>query len=88
LIANAGLQILTIAVGGEADLGDPTNLWTQWFDSRGITCVLIRPDHYVFGALASNDDIAALAGRYRARIRAITSTTTIARTPESATTSA
>jgi 2-polyprenyl-6-methoxyphenol hydroxylase-like FAD-dependent oxidoreductase len=88
LIADAGLQVLTIAAGGEADLGDPTNLWTQWFDSHGITCVLIRPDHYVFGALASNDDIAALAGQYRARIRAITSTTTIVATPESATTSA
>jgi hypothetical protein len=88
LLEDAGIQVLTIAADGEADLYDPTNLWTQWFDSRGITCVLIRPDHYVFGALACNDDVAALVGQYRARIRAITSRTTIARTPESATTSA
>ncbi len=88
LLEHAGVQALTIAADGEPDLYDPTNLWTQWFDSRGITCVLIRPDYYVFGALASNDDIAALVAQYCVRVRAITSTTTSARTPESATTSA
>jgi 2-polyprenyl-6-methoxyphenol hydroxylase-like FAD-dependent oxidoreductase len=88
LVDDAELTVLTIAAGGGGDLDDPTNLWTQWFDSWGITCVLIRPDHYVFGALACNDDIAALAGQYLARVRARVSTTTVTRTPESATTSA
>jgi 2-polyprenyl-6-methoxyphenol hydroxylase-like FAD-dependent oxidoreductase len=88
LLEHAGVQVLTVAADGETDLNDPTNSWTQWFDSRGITCVLIRPDHYVFGALACNDGIAALVGQYRDHVHAVTPTPTIARTPAAATTSA
>jgi 2-polyprenyl-6-methoxyphenol hydroxylase-like FAD-dependent oxidoreductase len=47
-------------------LADPTGAWTAWFDTHGVAAVLLRPDHYIFGAAA---DAARLTSSYADQLR-------------------
>lgn len=69
ILVGSGLQVLSIGPEGNADLHDATGLWAQWFDQHAISAALIRPDHYIFGAVATADRIQALVSQYRDRIR-------------------
>jgi 2-polyprenyl-6-methoxyphenol hydroxylase-like FAD-dependent oxidoreductase len=53
--------VFTLTVG----LCDPDGAWTRWFESHHIRVVLIRPDHYVFGAVTDLADTKELVTRYR-----------------------
>jgi 2-polyprenyl-6-methoxyphenol hydroxylase-like FAD-dependent oxidoreductase len=46
-------------------VGPGNNAWARWFESHDIRAVLIRPDHYVFGAVTDLADIKELVTRYR-----------------------
>ncbi len=63
-----GLRILSVAADGDPDLGDSTGGWARWFESHGVAAVLIRPDRYIFGAVAATSAIPALIDQYRSRI--------------------
>jgi hypothetical protein len=60
----AGVRVMTIAVTGDPDLLDQKHCWTEWFDQHKVVCVLVRPDHYVFGAVESYTDLGQLADQY------------------------
>ncbi|GAB2638161.1 bifunctional 3-(3-hydroxy-phenyl)propionate/3-hydroxycinnamic acid hydroxylase [Gordonia jinhuaensis] len=72
----AGADVRTVRFGEEAGSGiaapttltDPTGAWSQWFGAGGVAAMLVRPDHYVFGAVARPDDLPALARQYRDRL--------------------
>jgi hypothetical protein len=49
---------------GSADLGDPDGAWASWFETHRIRAVLIRPDHYIFGAVTDLADTKELITRY------------------------
>lgn len=68
-LTDAGLTVLTVGPDG-ADLGDPTGRWGTWFDTHGIAAALIRPDHYIFGAVTADGDPAALAADFVDRVHA------------------
>jgi hypothetical protein len=55
-----------VVVLGELD--DLDGRLTAWFDEHGIDAVLVRPDAYVFGAVASLDDLPALLDELRAHL--------------------
>jgi 2-polyprenyl-6-methoxyphenol hydroxylase-like FAD-dependent oxidoreductase len=55
-----------------ADLRDPDGAWTRWFEAHHIRAVLIRPDHYVFGAVTDLADTKELITRYGDLVRART----------------
>ncbi len=50
----------TVGAGPQCDLHDADGAWTQWFRSHDIAAVLLRPDHYVFGAFADLGDTTKL----------------------------
>jgi catechol 2,3-dioxygenase-like lactoylglutathione lyase family enzyme len=54
------------------ELEDLDGRLTAWLDEHGIEAVLIRPDHYVFGAVTALDSLPALVDELRAQL-AITS---------------
>jgi hypothetical protein len=54
-------------------LRDPDGDWTRWFEAHHIRAVLIRPDHYVFGAVTDPADTQELVARYGELARARTS---------------
>jgi hypothetical protein len=56
-------------VVGPTGLADPTGVWTTWFDTHGIAAVLIRPDHYVFGAVADTTETTRLTASYLTQLR-------------------
>lgn len=68
----AGVSLLSIGAVGAPDLGDPTGAWSHWFDSHGVAAVLLRPDHYIVGALADRDCIPPLLGQFLDSVRAST----------------
>ena len=41
---------------------------TEWLDGHGAHAVLVRPDFYVFGSVASRDDLPALVSDLRAQL--------------------
>ena len=49
---------------GSVELGDPDGAWRAWFDAHHIRAVLIRPDHYIFGAVTDLADAKELITRY------------------------
>ncbi|SDC04303.1 flavoprotein hydroxylase [Raineyella antarctica] len=67
------VQPLAIAVTGSADLQDPTGAWTDWFTQNRVAAVLIRPDHYIFGAVTDIAELSQLVDEYQDRIAASTS---------------
>ncbi|MDJ0105521.1 bifunctional 3-(3-hydroxy-phenyl)propionate/3-hydroxycinnamic acid hydroxylase [Rhodococcus erythropolis] len=68
LLDEADVRWLRVAEDGTPDLHDPTGQWTRWFDGNGIDGVLIRPDHYIFGAIAGREQVAPLVEQYRDRL--------------------
>jgi 2-polyprenyl-6-methoxyphenol hydroxylase-like FAD-dependent oxidoreductase len=71
LLDRCAVRVFSIAAHGSPDLLDEAGTWTEWFAVNDIACVLVRPDHYIFGALASRDNIAQLAEQYHAKIHAV-----------------
>ena len=71
ILEDCGVRVLTIAVHGGPDLLDETRCWTDWFAVNDISCVLVRPDHYVFGALGSCAQIDQLAQQYHKRLHPV-----------------
>jgi 2-polyprenyl-6-methoxyphenol hydroxylase-like FAD-dependent oxidoreductase len=43
---------------------------TAWLDEHAVAAVVVRPDHYVFGAVAALDDPPALIDDLRAQLHA------------------
>jgi 2-polyprenyl-6-methoxyphenol hydroxylase-like FAD-dependent oxidoreductase len=74
VLEKAGVRIVTTDVDGDPDLVDGEGCWKAWFANHSIKCVLVRPDHYVFGALDSCADIASIAGQYLTKIHPTGST--------------
>jgi len=60
LLVEAEIAVKSIAVTGDPDLRDFTGRWTKWFTANDIAAVLVRPDHYVYGAVAVQDEASAL----------------------------
>jgi 2-polyprenyl-6-methoxyphenol hydroxylase-like FAD-dependent oxidoreductase len=71
LLNRCDVRVFSIAAHGSPDLLDEAETWTEWFAVNDIACVLVRPDHYIFGALASRNNIAHLAEQYHDKIRAV-----------------
>lgn len=65
-----GGQVVSIAERGDPDLGDPTGAWTQWFAGQGVTAVLLRPDHYIFGVSSDDTATGRLVDTYLGRVGA------------------
>lgn len=63
-----GIRVVTIAADGDPDLDDVTGAWTQWFQNHCLAAVLVRPDHYIFGAAPDPAMIPALIDQYHSRI--------------------
>ena len=75
LLERSDVRVMTVDSAGDPDLlDDEDRSWTQWFDSNNAVCVLARPDHYIFGAIASSTEIDELAHQYFARIHAVDAT--------------
>ncbi|MET8873215.1 bifunctional 3-(3-hydroxy-phenyl)propionate/3-hydroxycinnamic acid hydroxylase [Nocardia sp. NPDC004604] len=68
-LAASDIIAKSVAVNGNPDLRDFTGEWGRWFDANGVAAVLIRPDHYVFGAAPGVDGAAELAAAYTTRLR-------------------
>ncbi|WP_063057157.1 bifunctional 3-(3-hydroxy-phenyl)propionate/3-hydroxycinnamic acid hydroxylase MhpA [Nocardia salmonicida] len=66
ILAAAEVTPISVAVDGYPDLGDHEGVWSAWMSAHGVAAVLIRPDHYIFGAISSLDEVAALAADYPA----------------------
>lgn len=64
------VQVMTVGEEGSPDLIDDNHCWTEWFGHHEVACVLVRPDRYIFGALASGADIPRLADQYRSQLHA------------------
>jgi hypothetical protein len=67
-LEQAGVRVITVGVGRDSDVDDPERSFTSWFDAHDISYVLVRPDRYVFGAVADWENLAELASQYRARL--------------------
>jgi len=68
VLQHAGVQIVTLGSEGDPDLVDGAGHWAEWFARNDIAAVLVRPDHYVFGAVGSFADIPSLAYQYADKI--------------------
>ncbi|WP_285032727.1 bifunctional 3-(3-hydroxy-phenyl)propionate/3-hydroxycinnamic acid hydroxylase [Mycolicibacterium sp. lyk4-40-TYG-92] len=67
-LRHAGVQIVALGNEGDCDLVDGDGHWAEWFARNDIAAVLVRPDHYVFGAVGSYADIPSLANQYAEKI--------------------
>jgi 3-(3-hydroxy-phenyl)propionate hydroxylase len=57
-IARIGLTVATIApTGGGGKLEEQDDVMAAWFDRHGATAVLVRPDHYVYGAARNTTEL-------------------------------
>lgn len=68
LCGQAGVSVVSINDTGTPDLSDPTGEWGRWFDAHRISAVLLRPDHYIFGAVASKKGLSRLVAQYFDRV--------------------
>jgi 2-polyprenyl-6-methoxyphenol hydroxylase-like FAD-dependent oxidoreductase len=64
-LAEIEVTAMTVSDSGTSDVGDPTGRWTEWFTASHAAAVMVRPDHYIFGALADAADAATLRDEYR-----------------------
>jgi 2-polyprenyl-6-methoxyphenol hydroxylase-like FAD-dependent oxidoreductase len=65
--------VRVVALGSYPALGivvDTEGAWSAWLASAGAVAVLVRPDFYVFGIAREPSEVAALAGRFVARLSA------------------
>ena len=63
--AELDVHVIGASAGvGDGSWDDPSGAWGQWFTEHGAVAVLIRPDHYVFGAVDSPEAITELAAEY------------------------
>lgn len=69
LLDGTGVRLKTVGETGAPDLLDATGRWTRWFRGQRISAVLVRPDHYIFGAVTDNTQLTNLLGEYRNRLR-------------------
>ncbi|GAA3581295.1 bifunctional 3-(3-hydroxy-phenyl)propionate/3-hydroxycinnamic acid hydroxylase [Amycolatopsis ultiminotia] len=67
---DAGVVMLSVGAAGTSDLADPTGNWARWFAAEGVTAVLLRPDHYIAGAVVRPAGIPALVNRFREAVQA------------------
>jgi 2-polyprenyl-6-methoxyphenol hydroxylase-like FAD-dependent oxidoreductase len=63
LLEGLGAQVVALDA-----LDDLDGRLTAWFDEHGVEAVLVRPDAYVFGAVAALDDVPALVDDLRAHL--------------------
>ncbi|MBE1549615.1 2-polyprenyl-6-methoxyphenol hydroxylase-like FAD-dependent oxidoreductase [Mycobacterium sp. OAS707] len=84
LLQGSGVQVMTIAETGSPDLVDQNHCWTEWFNHNEVECVLVRPDRYIFGALASAADLAQLAVQYHRKLHACDETAAASETQTAA----
>ncbi|MGW4334010.1 bifunctional 3-(3-hydroxy-phenyl)propionate/3-hydroxycinnamic acid hydroxylase MhpA [Rhodococcus koreensis] len=76
LLDSTGVRLKTVEETGAPDLLDATGQWTRWFHGQNISAVLVRPDHYIFGAVTDNTQLTDLLSEYRDRLRALDPSTT------------
>jgi hypothetical protein len=55
-----------VAITGELD---ETGAYRAWFQSRGCTVALVRPDFYVFGTASDAEQTDALVGRLESALQ-------------------
>ena len=67
------VRAFSVAAAGTPDLTDVDGSWSAWFAAHDVAAVLIRPDHYVFGATSAGEGISGLIAEYRARLQAAAS---------------
>lgn len=67
-LAELGVRALTIGSREGSDLSDPSGAWQHWFADNGVAAALIRPDHYLFGAITDIADLPTLVQQYRDRL--------------------
>lgn len=67
-----GLAVLTIGHTDTCARQDPSGAWARWFDTHGIRAVLVRPDHYIFGALADETALPGLVNQFADRLQLAT----------------
>lgn len=70
-LAAERITAFSIGQSGTPDLADDGE-WTDWFNTHSIAAVLIRPDHYIFGAMSAIDGIGNLVADYRSRLHTTT----------------
>lgn len=68
-LAAADITVKSTGATGDPDLRDFTGEWTRWFGSNSVAAVLIRPDHYVFGAAPAIEGATELVAAYTAGLR-------------------
>ncbi|WP_040691048.1 bifunctional 3-(3-hydroxy-phenyl)propionate/3-hydroxycinnamic acid hydroxylase MhpA [Nocardia vinacea] len=71
-LAGIDITVKSIAATGDPDLRDFTGEWTRWFETNSVAAVLIRPDHYIYGAAPQVNEAAALVDEYASCLRADT----------------
>jgi 2-polyprenyl-6-methoxyphenol hydroxylase-like FAD-dependent oxidoreductase/catechol 2,3-dioxygenase-like lactoylglutathione lyase family enzyme len=64
----AFLERIEVRVVALEDLEDLDGRLTAWLDEHGAEAVLMRPDHYVFGAVTAPESLAALVEDLRAQL--------------------
>jgi hypothetical protein len=75
LLDDTDVRLTTLGENGTPDLRDVTGRWSRWFDAHAVSAVLIRPDHYVFGAVTNPAGLSELLSDYRDRLRVLISST-------------
>ncbi|GES38157.1 FAD-binding monooxygenase [Rhodococcus aetherivorans] len=76
LLDAANVRVFTIGSEG-CDLEDSTHAWSRWFTDQQIACVLLRPDHYVFGTAAAPERLTDLVHGYHAALAPISVATPV-----------
>jgi hypothetical protein len=67
-LAEGRIRAFSIDAAGTPDLIDDTGSWTGWFAANAIVAALIRPDHYIFGALATTENLGGLVADHLVRL--------------------
>ena len=56
-----GARAVTIAErAADTVLADPTGFYREWMNAHGVQAVIVRPDHYIFGAAATAGELGCL----------------------------
>jgi 3-(3-hydroxy-phenyl)propionate hydroxylase len=60
LLHAIGASVIWLGDDGPGSLGDPTGAIKAFFDGAGAAAMVVRPDHYVAGAVADLSELSAL----------------------------